>query len=87
MRPEPDDDPDGAGDEGAGDDGAGDTEGGERLSPRAREVKRRIDAGTYEVDLERLADRLLEAEVGEPDAGGDDGEGDGDSDSDDHEPA
>jgi hypothetical protein len=33
----------------------------EELSPRAREVQQRIAAGTYEVDLDGLAERLLQA--------------------------
>tara|TARA_R110002096_G_scaffold436038_1_gene665743 strand:+ start:6314 stop:6550 length:237 start_codon:yes stop_codon:yes gene_type:complete len=30
------------------------------LSPRAREIKRQIQEGTYRVDLPALADRLLD---------------------------
>jgi hypothetical protein len=30
----------------------------DKLSPRARDVKARVDAGTYTVDVDRLAERL-----------------------------
>ncbi len=38
-----------------------------KLSRRAREVKRRIDDGTYQVDIPSLAERLLE-DIDEPGA-------------------
>ncbi len=34
------------------------------LSPRAREIKRQIEDGTYQVDIPSLAERLLEEEDG-----------------------
>ena len=34
------------------------------LSPRAREIKRQIENGTYQVDIPSLAERLLEKEDG-----------------------
>jgi hypothetical protein len=37
-----------------------------QLSERAKEIKRQIDEGTYRVDVEKLAERILDQELGAP---------------------